>query len=98
MLRYIEQSGLVVAPRSRSGYRLYGPAELRRLGTLRELLTCHKVSLDNVGFALRMRRDPQLSAALESWLQAAPRESRHVATTDWLRWEQEKHQRLLTVA
>ena len=30
MLRYIERSGLVAPPRSESGYRLYGPAELQR--------------------------------------------------------------------
>jgi len=38
MLRYIEEAGLVVPRRSDSGYRLYGPAELQRLRTLRELL------------------------------------------------------------
>jgi DNA-binding transcriptional MerR regulator len=38
MLRYIEDAGLVAPSRSLSGYRLYGPAELQRLRTLRELL------------------------------------------------------------
>ena len=37
MLRYIERAGLVVTA-SDSGYRLYGPEELQRLRTLRELL------------------------------------------------------------
>ena len=36
MLRYIERIGLVEAPRSDSGYRLYGAAQLQRLRTLRE--------------------------------------------------------------
>ncbi|MEY2535368.1 MAG: MerR family transcriptional regulator, copper efflux regulator, partial [bacterium] len=31
MLRYIERIGLVEAPRSESGYRLYGAAQLQRL-------------------------------------------------------------------
>ena len=38
MLRYIERMGLVEPPRSTGGYRLYGPGELQRLRTLRELL------------------------------------------------------------
>ena len=35
MLRYIEGSGLLELPRSPGGYRLYGPAQLQRLRTLR---------------------------------------------------------------
>ena len=38
MLRYIEQAGLVECARSAAGYRLYGPPQLQRLRTLRELL------------------------------------------------------------
>ena len=57
MLRYIERIGLVEAPRSPSGYRLYGAAQLQRLRTLRELLAEHDLGLDDVGFALRLRRD-----------------------------------------
>ena len=38
MLRYVERVGLVEPARSAAGYRLYGPAELQRLRTLRELL------------------------------------------------------------
>ena len=38
MLRYVERVGLVEPNRSASGYRLYGPAELQRLRTLKELL------------------------------------------------------------
>ena len=39
MLRYVERAGLVTAARSASGYRLYGPAQLQRLRTLKQLLT-----------------------------------------------------------
>jgi DNA-binding transcriptional MerR regulator len=56
MLRYIESIGLVEPGRSGSGYRLYGPAELQRLSTLRELLDEHELDLGEVGFALRLRR------------------------------------------
>ncbi len=67
MLRYVEQLGLVDAPRSPSGYRLYGPAQLQRLRTLRELLERHGVELGDVGFALRLRREADLAGALDDW-------------------------------
>jgi DNA-binding transcriptional MerR regulator len=95
MLRYVERIGLVQAARSSSGYRLYGPAELQRLRTLRELLDRFDVGLGEVGFAERLRREPQLSEAIESWLSAEPARPEDVAAADWLRFEQEKHQRLL---
>ena len=95
MLRYIERIGLVTAPRSRSGYRLYGPAELQRLRTLRELLQRDGVALGEVGFALRLRREPALREAIDAWLEAEPQRPDEVASEDWLRWEQDKHQRLL---
>jgi DNA-binding transcriptional MerR regulator len=95
MLRYIERAGLVEPRRSASGYRLYGPAELQRLRTLRELLGDHDVSLGEVGFALRLRRDPRLREAVEAWFEAEPERPQHVQADDWLRWEQEKHQKLL---
>jgi DNA-binding transcriptional MerR regulator len=95
MLRYVERSGLVAPERSTSGYRLYGPPELQRLRTLRELLERFEVGLSEVGFALRMRRDPDLRAAIDEWFEAEPRRPEHVDDADWLRWEQEKHQRLL---
>jgi MerR family copper efflux transcriptional regulator len=95
MLRYIERAGLVEPQRSPSGYRLYGPAELQRLRTLRELLAAHDVSLGEVGFALRLRRDEELAAAVEVWFEAEARRPEHVSETDWLRFEQEKHSKLL---
>ena len=96
MLRYIERSGLVEPARSTSGYRLYGPAELQRLRTLRELLQRFDVALSDVGFAARLRSDDDLRAAVEAWLEDEARRPEHVPATDWLRWEQEKHARLLT--
>lgn len=98
MLRYVERIGLVGATRSAGGYRLYGPAELQRLRTLRELLDRFEVGLAEVGFALRLRREPELKAAVDDWLAAEPARPEHVAAADWLRFEQEKHQRLLAVA
>jgi MerR family transcriptional regulator, copper efflux regulator len=98
MLRYIERIGLVQAARSASGYRLYGPAELQRLRTLRELLDGFDLGLGEVGFALRLRRDPALREAIEAWLAAEPARPEHVSAADWLRFEQQKHQKLLSTA
>ena len=98
MLRYIERSGLVAPPRSESGYRLYGPAELQRLRTLRELLERHELGLSDVAFALRLRSDAELRGAVDGWLAATAERPDHVPAPDWLRWEQEKHSKLLAVA
>ena len=98
MLRYIERSGLVEPPRSESGYRLYGPGELQRLRTLRELLDRFEIGLGDVGFAQRLRTDRDLSAAIESWLESQARRPEHVPAADWLLFEQEKHERLLSAA
>jgi DNA-binding transcriptional MerR regulator len=98
MLRYIESSGLIEARRSPSGYRLYGPEELQRLRTLRELLDERSVTLQEVGFALRLRRDEDLAGAVEAWFEAQPARPADVAADDWLTYEQSKHQRLLEAA
>ena len=98
MLRYIEREGLIEPRRSTSGYRLYGPEELQRLRTLRELLAGHDMTLGDAGFALRMRREPEVGSAVAAWLQASPRRPEGVPASDWLRFEQEKHERLLAEA
>jgi len=98
MLRYIESSGLIEARRSPSGYRLYGPEELQRLRTLRELLDERGVTLQEVGFALRLRRDEDLAGAVAAWFEAQPARPADVAADDWLSYEQSKHQRLLDAA
>jgi MerR family transcriptional regulator, copper efflux regulator len=95
MLRYVEQAGLVTPARSPSGYRLYGPAELQRLRTLKELLARFDVSLSDVAFARRMAASAELRDAVQAWLEAQPRRPEHVGPEDWLRFEQEKHERLL---
>lgn len=103
MLRYVEQLGLLDPPRSEAGYRLYGPAELQRLRTLRELLDTYGLELGDVGVALRLRREPALAAALDGWFAAEPHRpvvelpgaARPLDDPDWLRFEQDKHQQLL---
>jgi MerR family transcriptional regulator, copper efflux regulator len=95
MLRYIEGVGLLEPQRSGSGYRLYGPKELQRLSTLRELLEANGLDLGEVGFALRLRQEPQLRDAIEGWLSAEVQRPADASAAEWLRFEQEKHQQLL---
>jgi MerR family copper efflux transcriptional regulator len=98
MLRYVERVGLVEPARSASGYRLYGPAELQRLRTLRELLEEHDIGLSDMAFASRLRRDPELRLAIDAWLEAKAERPADVPAADWMHWEQEKHEKLLAAA
>jgi MerR family copper efflux transcriptional regulator len=98
MLRYVEKAGLVTAARSSSGYRLYGPAQLQRLRTLKELLTRFDVALSDVAFAARLGDSPELREAVDSWLRSQANRPGDVSPGDWLSFEQEKHQRLLAAA
>jgi MerR family copper efflux transcriptional regulator len=98
MLRYVEQAGLVTPPRSGSGYRLYGAAQLQRLRTLKELLARFDVGLSDVAFAARLAGDAELREAVQRWLDAPARRPEHVEADNWLAFEQDKHQKLLAVA
>ena len=89
MLRYLERAGLVAPSRSGSGYRLYGIRELNQLRSLRELRARFGVELTDVAFAGRLRRDPALRAAVDTWLAGAE------TAPAWVEWEQRKHERLL---
>src|SRR5579884_3884743 len=84
MLRYVERAGLVRPERSASGYRLYGPPELQRLRTLKELLAEFDLGLSDLAFAARMSTDRQLSDAVGNWLAAQARRPDHVSAADWL--------------
>jgi DNA-binding transcriptional MerR regulator len=90
MLRYLEDAGLVVPARSHAGYRQYGLRELNRLRTLRELRQRFRVELSELAFAARLRGDRQLREAVDSWLVGG-----EVRASDWVDWEQRKHERLL---
>jgi MerR family copper efflux transcriptional regulator len=95
MLRYVERVGLLEPTRSAAGYRLYGPAELQRLRTLRELLDEHGVGLSDLAFALRLRRDRELRQATNAWIESEAERPADVPSDDWLRFEQQKHEKLL---
>ena len=88
MLRYLERVELVVPERSTSGYRRYGTRELNQLRALRELRRAFGVELAEIAFALRLRREPALRAAVDTWLAGT-------TPTAALEWEQRKHERLL---
>ena len=87
MLRYLESAGLVVPRRSEAAYRLYGLLELNQLRSLSELRRRHDVELTDVAFAARLEREPELRAAVITWLAGTPLSA--------LDWEQRKHERLL---
>ena len=98
MLRYLDRVGLIEPRRSESGYRIFGPGELQRLRTLRELLEEHDIGLSDLAFASRLRGESELREATETWLEARAERPDDVPAADWMRWEQEKHQRLLEAA
>ena len=87
MLRYLEGAGLVVPRRTDAGYRVYGLLELNQLRSLQELRRRFGVELRELAFAARLRREPELRAAVETWLAGTE--------LDALDWEQRKHERLL---
>jgi DNA-binding transcriptional MerR regulator len=87
MLRYLERIGLVAPRRASSGYRRYGLLELNQLRALRELRRRFHVELTDVAFAARLRREPQLRHAVDTWLAGTELTA--------LDWEQRKHERLL---
>jgi DNA-binding transcriptional MerR regulator len=86
MLRYLERAGLVVPSRTPAGYRLYGLRELNQLRSLAELRRRFRVEIADVAFAARLRHEPDLRAAVDTWF---------AGSEDALEWEQRKHERLL---
>lgn len=95
MLRYLERGGLVDPERTPAGYRVFGPGELQRLRTLRELLASFGCGLSDISFAARLRREPELRRSLDRWLESQPERPQGVASEDWLGFEQRKHEALL---
>jgi DNA-binding transcriptional MerR regulator len=88
MLRYLERAGLVIPPRTASGYRLYGLRELNQLRTLAALRRTFDLEISDLVFGARLRREPELRRAVDGWLAGAD-------DLAWVEWEQRKHERLL---
>ena len=95
MLRYLEDVGLVFPDRGNAGYRRYGIRELNQLRALVELRNRFGVELTELAFAVRLRRDSDLRAAVETWLAGTPVLLSEHDTPAWVEWEQRKHERLL---
>ncbi len=95
MLRYLEQEGLVVPARSDSGYRRFGIRELNQLNALADLRARFDVELAELEFALRLRREPALRGAVETWLAGTSIPAHDETSPAWVEWEQRKHERLL---
>jgi MerR family copper efflux transcriptional regulator len=87
MLRYLERSGLVIPRRTRSGYRVYELRELNQLVSLRGLRRRFGVELSELVFVGRLRREPELRAAVDAWFAGG--------MLDALDWDQRKQERLL---
>ena len=87
MLRYLETAGLVAPARTASGYRLYGLRELNQLRSLRNLRARFKLEISDMAFEARLRREPELRAAVDTWLAGMGLAA--------LELEQRKHERLL---
>src|SRR5262245_19079532 len=95
MLRYLEQENLVVPERTAAGYRRYGIRELNQLQSLAALRRRFGVGLDELAFALRLRRDPELRGAVETWLAGTSVPTPESLAPAWVEWEQRKQERLL---
>ena len=87
MLRYLERAALVMPRRTSGRYRVYGLLELNQLRSLSDLRRRFDVQLADVVFAARLRREPELRAAVDSWLAGTEPSA--------LDWEQRKQERLL---
>ena len=95
MLRYLEDTGLVVPSRTGSGYRQYGIRELNQLRTLADLRREFRVGLGELAFAVRLAAEPELRGAVETWLAGTNASTSEAPTPAWVEWEQRKHERLL---
>jgi MerR family copper efflux transcriptional regulator len=96
MLRYLEGAGLVVPGRGNAGYRRYGIRELNQLRALADLRDHFGVELTELAFAVRLRREPALRAAVGTWLAGTQVSGFEHDTPAWVEWEQRKHERLLS--
>jgi MerR family copper efflux transcriptional regulator len=91
MLRYLESVGLLEPRRTAGGYRVYEARDVLRLRALRDLRRRYGLDLAGLAFAARLRREPDLRAEVEAWLDSAG----PALTAAWLDFEQRKHQGLL---
>ena len=65
---------------------------------LKELLGRYEIGLSDVAFAARMATSAELRDDVAGWLAEKPSRPEHVSAQDWLRFEQDKHEKLLAAA
>ncbi len=95
-LARIGYDGIEIGAGAPHAYPAHLTPERRR--EVRELLDEHGLALSDIAFASRLRAEPPLRAATEAWFEAEPERPADVPAADWLRWEQDKHERLLAAA
>ena len=98
MLRYVERVGLVEPARSAPATASTARPSSSACAPCASCSTRTSSGLSDVAFALRLRRDAELRTAVDGWLEAEPARPEDVPAADWLRWEQEKHSKLLAAA
>src|SRR3954453_14917938 len=92
MLPFLERAGLGVPACRSPRYPLYGLRELNQLRSLAELRKRFELGIGDIAFAARLRREPELRAAIDGWLADVE------DGLAWVEWEQRKHERLLRAA
>ena len=78
-----------------AGYLLTDQMEQEILRTLKELLARFDLGLSDVAFAARLESSEELRESVRGWLAETAHRPEDVDAEDWLRFEQEKHQKLL---
>ena len=89
MLRYLEEHGLVVPQRRQPATGVYGLAELNRCARCASLRRALRARARRARLRRRLRREPDLRAAVDACLAAGE------DAGSWVEWEQRKHERLL---
>jgi len=59
------------------------------------LLDRHGLGPSDVAFAKRLRSESELEDAVARWLEEKAHKPEDVGSSDWLDYEQQKHQKLL---
>src|ERR1700751_5610606 len=86
MLRYLERLGLVVPPRTASGYRRYGLRELNQLRSLAAPRRRFPAEPAVAASPAPLGRERELRRAVDAWLAGAD-------DLAWVEWEQRKHEK-----
>ena len=95
MLRYLESAGLIELAAHDPGYRIFGPGELQRLRTLRELLARFDCGSPTSPSPAAERRSGAARGRSTAGSRSARSARRRSPPATGSRWEQDKHERLL---